>query len=149
MQRLRLLLGISVFWLALSMLFDGVNTLVLPNHLLGVADDSAKATILGLITFIGLLAGMFTQPIAGAFSDRWRPRWGRRGTLILGAGVTLATLALFGVSHSVPAVLASFILLQIAASTAQAAQQGLIPDLVPRQARGLASGLKGFMDLGG
>jgi hypothetical protein len=30
MERLRLLLGISVFWLALSMLFDGINALVLP-----------------------------------------------------------------------------------------------------------------------
>jgi hypothetical protein len=30
--RLRLLLGISVFWLALSMLFDGFNTLALPMY---------------------------------------------------------------------------------------------------------------------
>jgi hypothetical protein len=33
MGRVRLLLGISVFWLALSMLVDGVNTLALPVHL--------------------------------------------------------------------------------------------------------------------
>jgi hypothetical protein len=29
-RQTRLLFGISVFWLALSVLFDGVNTLVLP-----------------------------------------------------------------------------------------------------------------------
>ena len=37
LRRLRLLLGISVFWLALSVLSDGINTLVLPIQLNGVA----------------------------------------------------------------------------------------------------------------
>ena len=55
MDRVRLLFGISVFWLALSMLFDGINTLVLPAYLLGAAADSSKATVLGLLTFAGLL----------------------------------------------------------------------------------------------
>src|SRR5215210_6727120 len=83
--RARLLLGISIFWLALSLLFDGLNTLVLPNQLLILAGDRGnamgKATVLGLLTFVGLLAGMIVQPMAGAWSDRMRPRWGRRGPL--------------------------------------------------------------------
>jgi hypothetical protein len=36
-----------------------------------------------------------------------------------------------------------------AASLSQAEQQGFIPDLIPRDRRGLAGGLKGFMDLAG
>ena len=67
MGRLRLLLGINVFWLALSMLFDGINTLVLPNHLTGFTSETSRATVLGLLTFAGLMAGMLVQPVADAF----------------------------------------------------------------------------------
>jgi MFS family permease len=37
----------------------------------------------------------------------------------------------------------------MAASAAQAAQQGFLPDLIPRQRRGIASGLKNFMGIAG
>ncbi len=47
----RLLFGTSVFWLALSMVFDGINSLILPNHLLGQVDDASKATTLRLLPF--------------------------------------------------------------------------------------------------
>ncbi len=95
--RLRILLGISVFWLALSLLFDGLTVLVLPRYLLDQA-DSVRATTLGLLTFIGLLAGMIVQPLAGAWSDRLQPRLGRRGSLALGVGLILVALAIFGVT---------------------------------------------------
>src|SRR5688572_24560087 len=42
-----------------------------------------------------------------------------------------------------------YLVVQISASIAQAGQQGLIPDLVDEHRRGMASGLKGFMDLTG
>ena len=149
MRRLRLLLGISVFWLGLSMLSDGLTTLVLPERLLGVVGEERKGTALGLITFVGLLAAMLVQPVAGALSDRLRGRWGRRGGLALGTALTLAALALFGAGEHVVALAISFVLVVTAASIAQAAQQGFIPDLVPPERRGTAAGLKGFMDLGG
>ena len=60
MRQLRLLLGISVFWLALSVLSDGLNSLVLPWLLLDRAADgptgpTGPATVLGLLTFAGLV----------------------------------------------------------------------------------------------
>lgn len=149
MARIRLLLGISVFWLALSMLFDGLNTLVLPERLLSVADEATRATTLGLVTFAGLLLGMLAQPVAGLFSDRLRPRWGRRGTIAVGVVLILASLFLFGLAQSLLAVLLGYVLIQVAASVSQAAQQGFIPDLVPTGSRGTASGFKGFMDIAG
>lgn len=147
--RARLLLGTSVFWLGLSMLFDGVNTLVLPKHLLDVSDETTKATTLGLVTFGGLVVGLLVQPAAGALSDRLRPRWGRRGAAGVGVLLILAALAVFGTSRAVASVLLGYVLLQGAAAVAQAAQQGYIPDLVPERLRGTAAGLKGIMDLGG
>jgi len=68
------LLGISVFWLALSMLFDGMNTIVLPAYLVDQAGEDSRATTLGLVTFIGIACGMLVQPPAGEYSDRLRPR---------------------------------------------------------------------------
>lgn len=65
MGRVRLLFGISVFWLALSMLFDGVNTILLPNQLMKAVDESHKSTALGLLTFVGLVAGMLVQSLLG------------------------------------------------------------------------------------
>src|SRR5512135_986524 len=69
-RQTRLLFGISIFWLALSVLSDGINTLVLPLQVSGTASQNNQATILGLLTFVGLLAGALIQPVAGAFSDR-------------------------------------------------------------------------------
>jgi MFS family permease len=149
MNRARLLFGISVGWLALSMLFDGLNTLLLPAYLLGKADEATRSTTLGLMTFAGLLLGMLVQPVAGVLSDRLRPRWGRRGMIALGVALTLAALGVFGVARSLALIFIGYLLVQSAASVAQAAQQGFIPDLVPTQLRGTASGLKGFMDLAG
>ena len=149
MRHARALLGISIFWLALSLLGDGMTTLVLPAHLLGLTDETSRATTLGLLTSVGLLAGMLVQPLAGAWSDRLRPRWGRRGPLALGALLILPMLGLFSLATSVALALLVYVLLQAAAAIAQAAQQGFIPDLVPPEWRGTAAGLKGFMDLGG
>ena len=149
MSRGRLLLGISVFWLGLSMLSDGLNTLVLPSHLLNFTTETNRATTLGLLTFAGLLVGLFVQPIAGAFSDQLRTRWGRRGTIGLGVVLMQATLIVFGFTKSLVGVLLSYSMIQVTMNLAQAAQQGFIPDLVPAQLRGAAAGLKGFMDVGG
>jgi MFS family permease len=149
MGRLRLLVGINVFWLALSFLFDGLTNLVLPAHLLATADRTTSATQLGLITFAGLLAGMLIQPIAGRWSDRLRPRWGRRGPLTLGALAILASLALFGAAQGLWLTALAYLAIQLGASVAQAAEQGFIPDQVDSRRRGVASGLKGLMDLGG
>jgi MFS family permease len=143
----RLLAGISVYWLSLSFLTDGLTTLVLPNDLERYAGES-KATALGVLTFVGLSAAMVVQPLAGALSDRIRGLGGRRGTIGLGLALTLPALALYAVG-GLAAVAAGYVLTLCAASVSQAGQQGFIPDLVPRERRGLASGLKGFMDLAG
>lgn len=133
MKRRRLLLGISVLWLALSAVFDGMSSLVLPSQLLGTGDESSRATSLGLVTFVGLLAAMLVQPIARAFGDRLRPHRGRMPVLALGVGLLLATLALFGATSAPVVVYLAYLLVQVAARFAQSAQQGFIPDLVDEE----------------
>lgn len=148
-RQIRLLFGISVFWLALSILFDGVNTLVLPLQMSELASQKNQATLLGLLTFFGLLTGALIQPIAGAFSDRLQPKLGRKGFIGIGLLLSLLSLFLFAMFRNMMGVTISYLVLQVSASIAQAGQQGLLPDLVDERRRGLASGFKGFMDLTG
>jgi MFS family permease len=145
----RLLLGVSVFWLALSALSDGLTTLVLPRQLADLVADERRATVLGAVTAVGLFAAMLVQPVAGAASDRLGSRWGRRGFVALGALLALAALALLGAAGTVWAIAGAYLLVQVAASVAQAGQQGYLPDLVPPDRRGTAAGLKAAMDTGG
>ena len=149
LKQLRLLLGISVFWLALSMLQDGINTLVLPLQLTGLGGKDKQATLLGLLTFLALFGGAFVQPVAGVLSDRLKPILGRKGFIGISLILCLASLVFLAAIRNLLGLAIAYIAVQISASFAQAGQQGLIPDLVAEQRRGLASGLKGFMDIGG
>jgi MFS family permease len=148
-RQIRMLIGISLLWLPMSMLFDGINSLVLPVQLNSLAAAGSQATLLGLITFAGLVAGGVVQPLAGALSDHFHFRLGRQGFIGLGLLFTLASLAIFVTLHSLVGLMFAYLAIQVSAGIAQAGQQALIPDLVQPEKRGLASGFKGFMDLSG
>lgn len=148
---LRLMTGISIYWVGLSALADGLTTLVLPYQVDAVVDGSRRATALGVVTFLGLMLAMFVQPVAGFASDRLRHRLGRRGWIGLGTIAILLALALAGLAAttSLLAVVAAYLAVQVTISIAQAGQQGLIPDLVSTELRGVAAGWKGLSDVGG
>src|SRR5664279_3133842 len=116
MKRIGFMLSISLFWLVLSVLFDGINTLLLPERLLQSGGTQPQASTLGLLSFFGLAAGMLIQPVAGAWSDRLRPRWGRKGVLAVGTLLVLGALAVFGFSPGLLGLAAGYIFIQISAS---------------------------------
>src|SRR5215210_59070 len=89
-----------------------------------MTDDATRATTFALLPFVGLACGMVVQSVAGAWRDRLRPRWGRRGAIGLGVLFVLASPAVFGAASSLLVVLVAYLLIQVAASVAQAAQQG-------------------------
>jgi MFS family permease len=148
-RQTRLLLGISVFWLALSVLTDGINTLVLPLQISRLANQHNQATILGLLTFLGLPAGALIQPIAGTFSDKLYSQPGRKGLIGIGRVLAIVLLFLFVKIPNLVEMIAGDLARQLCASMAQAGQQALIPDLVDERRRGVTAGFKGFMDLAG
>ncbi|HYL41102.1 MAG TPA: MFS transporter, partial [Candidatus Binatus sp.] len=90
------------------------------------------------------------QPVTGAWSDRVVTRFGRRPPwIVAGVGVELAALALLPGMTSLLAILITMLCVEAASNTAQGPYQGLLPDLVPRGHRGLASGALGAAQLGG
>lgn len=149
MKQARTLIGISVMWLALSVLTDGISALVLPAMILNLAAENTRATDLGLITFVGLIAGMMTRPVAFRVSNILRPRWGRKGSIVCGLVLLLAALFLIGSSTALFSIAAGFALAQITTSLVKASQQSFISDLIPIRQRDTARGMKNLMKIGG
>ncbi len=141
---------IAIFGLALGALWSSLHGIILPVRLLDFVAESQKNTYLGLLTFAGLLLAMAVQPIVGAISDRSGFSWGRRRPYIL-VGAILAILFISGIGFagSYIAIFVIYCLLQISTNIAQGPWQGFIPDLVPRERRGRASGVKGLLELVG
>ena len=139
---------ITIFGFAISALWGSLHTIVLPMRLLDFVAESEKNTYLGLLTLSGLLLAMLVQPVAGLISDRSSFRWGRRRPYILaGTVVTLLLLPGIGLAWSYAAIFLVYCLLQISANAAQGPYQAFIPDLVPEGKRGLASGVKGLLEI--
>lgn len=141
---------ITIFGFALTAMWSSLHTFVLPLRVLDFVAESQKNTYLGLLTFAGLILAMLVQPIAGAISDRWGFRWGRRRPYIL-AGTALVIILLpgIGLANSFIALLIIYCLLQISSNTAQGPFQAFIPDMVPGKKRGVASGVKGLLEITG
>ena len=143
-------LKITIFGFALAALWGSLHTIILPTRLLDFVAASEKSTYLGLLTFAGLMLAIIVQPIAGAISDRSGFGWGRRRPFIL-MGTLVAMLFLLGIGWvgSFLAIFVIYCLLQIATNTTQGPYLAFIPDLVPQGKRGLASGVKSFLEIGG
>jgi MFS family permease len=136
-------IGLSVIWIPLAFLFDGVTVLVLPLRL------GADASTVGIVSLVGLGLAAALQPVAGWLSDRVRDRVDRRTFLgVAAAPAVLGLWLLVGTTTLVAAVL-GYILVQAAATAMQAAQQTLIPEHLDGAEQGRASGLKTTFDVGG
>lgn len=137
---LRSVIGVSVGWLGISMVADGVPTLLLPHAML--QDGAADATTVGMTTLIAIGLAALLQPVAG----RWSDRVGRFPVIAAGSIAAAAGLALFGVAGAAPA---ATIVTLAGVSVAQAGHQALLPDRLPASWRGRGGGLKGAFDVGG
>lgn len=141
---------ITIFGFALAALWNSLHGIVLPLRLLDFVPEAEKNTYLGMLTFTGLILAMLVQPVAGALSDRAGFRWGRRRPyLLLGTLAVVLFLPGIGLFESYLAIFLVYCLLQASSNTAQGPYQAFIPDLVPKGKRGLASGVKGLLEITG
>jgi MFS family permease len=158
---------INIYWLGLNVASGVITPVLLPYLVALFVPSEAKNTYLATIRVISLAVAMMIQPMAGMLSDRSTLRWGRRrpyiftGTifdlfflLLIGVSPLLEGSALdsffqsnFGVNAAYGVLLIGIVLLQISSNIAHGALQGLIPDLVPEDQRGRASGVKAVMEL--
>jgi len=142
------LLVLNAYWVGLSFKWNALHPIILPAVLLNFVPDARKNTTLGLLTFVGLLLAMVIQPLAGALSDGWTSRWGRRRPLmVIGSIFDLVFLALMAWAGGLAWLVVGYIGLQFSSNLAQGPAQGLLPDRVPQEQLGVASSWKNFMDM--
>jgi Na+/melibiose symporter-like transporter len=140
--------NINIFGFALNAIWNPMSTHIMPLIVLGMVAESSKNTYLGIITVIGLLLAMIVQPVMGAISDRTNLKWGRRKPFILaGTIASVVFLLILGKVEGIVAVGIVYCLLQIATNTAHGPWQGYIPDMVPEEKRGIASGVKSLIEI--
>ncbi|HWT81431.1 MAG TPA: MFS transporter, partial [Candidatus Methylomirabilis sp.] len=144
------LISLNAGWLGLSFMWNSLHVILLPAALLMFINPERKNTALGLLTGAGLLIAMLIQPVAGAISDRWCSRWGRRRPLILiGTVFDLLFLSILGFAGGLPGLVIGYIGLQFSSNFAHAPLQGLLPDILPKDQLGRGSGFKNLFDMFG
>jgi MFS family permease len=142
------MIALNAYWIGLSFKWNALHPIVIPAVLLNYVPDAQKNTYLGILTFIGLVIATAIQPVAGAVSDGWSSRFGRRRPFIVVATlfdfVFLSVLAWGG---GLLWLFIGYVGLQFSSNIAHGPAQGLLPDRVAPEKVGMASGFKTFMDM--
>jgi MFS family permease len=143
------LLRISAYWLGLTAIDAGVNSVV-SNRILfnGLVPESEVGRAMSFVGLGGAILGIVVQPTVGAISDYTVSRWGRRKPWIV-IGSLLDVVFLLGIAYSqtLLAIAAFVLLLSFSTNLARGPFQGYVPDMVPGRQVGLASALVGLMQV--
>ena len=138
---------INIYWLGLTTVSQS-NGLIIPLLVQQFVGLEQQGTAFGRLRLYTLMVALLVQALMGMLSDRSTLRWGRRRPFILvGSLLNMACLIAIGASPSYWFLFGAVVLSQIAGNIAHAAEQGLIPDLVPEDRRGRFSGVKSIMEL--
>jgi len=140
------LVNLSVYWLGINAIWAGLGNVVYQARFKEMFGAAYAPGYVAILDFIPVIVAILVMPTVAIISDYTVTRWGRRKPYILIGGL-LDTVFLFGIasSNDVLAIIAFVMLLQFSSNFAQGPFQGYVPDLVPRQQVGLASGLMGVM----
>jgi MFS family permease len=138
---------INIYWLGLTTVSQG-NAIIIPLLVQKFVGHEQQGTAFGSLRLYTLMVALLIQALMGMFSDRSTLKWGRRRPFILvGTLLNMGCLIAIGASPGYWFLFGAAVLSQIASNVAHAAEQGLIPDLVPEDRRGRFSGVKSVMEL--
>ncbi len=142
------LIAINLFWLGLNLRNNAVGTIFMPYLVDGFVGESLRNSALGGMRTAGLVIAMLVQPAMGLLSDRSRSRFGRRRPfLVAGVLLDLVFLAWIALAGSFWSLAAAVLFIQFSSNISHGPLQALIPDLVPEEQRGRASGIKAIFEL--
>lgn len=161
------LLAINSYWFGINIASGIITPLLLPFLVVQFMPAEYKNTYLANLRVVGLAVAMLVQPLAGMFSDRSTSRFGRRRPFIVASALLnvlfLVIIGLsptfhqsglnqfiqenLGVTAGYAVLMTGIVLLQFSSNLGHGALQGLIPDVVPPDQRGRASGVKAVLEL--
>lgn len=141
-------LTISWFWLGTNFLWGAMLGPVVSSQMT-VLHPQDPAGMGALILGLGAIPAILVPLIAGALSDRCTHAMGRRRPYILwgtaGGLLGLVLMLLATNQASIPLYFVGWFVLQTGVNAAIAAYSGVIPDIVPEDQRGIASGYMALM----
>jgi len=155
------MLVLSAFWFAIAYTMQPLGGNIIPllvarfthpmtAHLGPLALPLDVNTYVSVLDTIGAAFAIVWQPAIGALSDNSRFSLGRRRPYIaIGVIGDIIFLTLIAFVTSYWTLLAVYVFFQMASNTAQGPYQGMLPDQVPADQRGEASGYYGLMNMVG
>ena len=133
----RWLATLSAYWFASSFKWFILLVVVLPTQVEHIVPAGERNSAWGMVFGLGAIWAIFGPSIFGYWSDRLRTR---RNFILWGGALTLIALFVLATSTSLYQLAAGYLLLQVSDDVGTGPYDAVIPDLVPRKLRGLASG---------
>lgn len=151
---------LSFFWLSSNVLWGAVLIVLVQSQVIRMVPDAVKGTAVGLAVGLGSISGILLPPFMGAWSDRARFKMGRRRPfMLIGTAINLLGLVglayfpflsaspLWGFTVAFWYFVAAYLVTNFSSNFATAPYAALMPDAVPLDQRGAASGWLGLMTI--
>jgi MFS family permease len=132
---------VSSYWFSTSYKWFLVLVFLLPSQVADIVPGGDKSAYWGLIFSIGAVWAIIGPALFGEMSDR---KGDRRPYIVLGCMLTITALAVLYLSNSILMLTVGYLLLQVSDDLATGPYSALIPELVPKDQRGRASGVMGL-----
>ena len=143
-------LALSSFWFGNFFLWIPLTSVVLQIQVDSFIPKGSQNTAIGVALCLGGVLAMAVPPLVGGYSDRVTTRWGRRRPIMVaGIAGAIVGLAIMGSAQNYPMLVVGYLFVQGFSNAAGAAYAGLVPDIVPAQEFGRASGFLATMVLVG
>ena len=141
--------AISIFWFALNFHWSALGIIILPSQVFKLVGPLQQGEALAFILVPGAFISLFANPLFGMLSDETRGRLARFGRrrpyILLGTLVNVAALVWMAFAHNIVSLAIAYAVIQLSNNAATAPFHALLPDIVPREQRGLASGVMGLL----
>ncbi len=144
----------NVYWFGLSALSQAMTPLILPLLVQQFVGVELQGTYYGNLRLWTLMVALLVQALMGMVSDRSTLPWGRRRPFIfIGTIGVIVVLVLVGFSASLEGIIGYWVLFALVvlqmvfSNTSQAAEQALIPDMIPEEKHGRFSGVKAVFEV--
>lgn len=136
----------SAYWFASSFKWFALLTVTLPQQVSLLVPEGTKNTAWGMVFALGALWAVIGPSLFGAMSDRSA----RRAPFILaGAGLTILAVAFLATADALWKIAVGYLVLQVADDVGTGPYGALIPEHVPKDRRGRASGVISLLSLCG
>ena len=141
--------AISIFWFALNFHWSALGIIILPSQVFKLVGTLQQGEALAFILVPGAFISLFANPLFGMLSDETRGRFARFGRrrpyILLGTLVNIGALVWMAMAHDIVSLAIAYALIQLSNNAATAPFHALLPDIVPKEQRGLASGVMGLL----